>query len=224
MRQPSIAAKQPADATSPDGMHRKLGAKGQRTRQQLIDATVALLETNGLRDVSVVDVARAANTSPATFYVYFKGVPEAVLAALESASQTSPELEALIDRDWLSPGAMDDARMFVERYTELWNRNRNIFVVRNLAAEEGDARFYEARMRQARPMMKAISEQVSRAQAAGRTPGDLSPTACSGTILMMLERLAAVGPISRGEDGVSYANLKAAAAHHLAIMLGVHAS
>ena len=224
MRQPSIAEKQPADTTSPDGMHRKLGAKGQRTRQQLIDATVALLETNGLRDVSVVDVARAANTSPATFYVYFKGVPEAVLAALEGASQTSPELEALIDRDWLSPGAMDDARMFVDRYTELWNRNRNIFVVRNLAAEEGDARFYEARMRQARPMMKAISEQVSRAQAAGRTPGDLSPTACSGTILMMLERLAAVGPISRGEDGVSYANLKAAAAHHLAIMLGVHAS
>lgn len=223
MRQPGIVDKQPADAASADGMARKLGAKGQRTRQQLIDATVALLETNGLRDVSVVDVARAANTSPATFYVYFKGVPEAVLAALDNASQTSPELEALIDRDWLGPGAMEDARMFVERYTELWNRNRNIFVVRNLAAEEGDTRFYEARMQQARPMMKAISEQVSRAQAAGRTPADLSPSACSGTILMMLERLAAIGPISRGEDGVSYANLKAAAAHHLAIMLGVDA-
>lgn len=223
MRQPGIVDKQPADATSADGMARKLGAKGQRTRQQLIDATVALLETSGLRDVSVVDVARAANTSPATFYVYFKGVPEAVLAALENASQTSPELEALIDRDWLTPGGMEDARMFVERYTELWNRNRNIFVVRNLAAEEGDTRFYEARMQQARPMMKAISEQVSRAQAAGRTPADLSPSACSGTILMMLERLAAIGPISRGEDGVSYANLKAAAAHHLAIMLGVDA-
>lgn len=222
MRQPSIVDKQPADPTAPDGNRRKLGAKGQRTRQQLIDATVALLETNGLREVSVVDVARIANTSPATFYVYFKGVPEAVLAALENASQTSPELEALINRDWLVPGAIEDARTFVECYTELWNRNRNIFVVRNLAAEEGDARFYEARMQQARPMMKAISEQVSRAQAAGRTPADLSPAACSGTILMMLERLAAVGPISRGEDGVGYAQLKAASAHHLAIMLGVH--
>nr|WP_260582911.1 TetR/AcrR family transcriptional regulator [Sphingopyxis sp. PET50] len=74
---------------APDAGGRKLGAKGQRTRQQLIEATVALLETHGLRDVSVVDVARAAQTSPATFYVYFKGVPEAVLAALEHASQTS---------------------------------------------------------------------------------------------------------------------------------------
>ena len=222
MRQLGLMGTRQQDSNATDGNHRKLGAKGQRTRQQLIDATVALLETSGLRDVSVVDVARAANTSPATFYVYFRGVPEAVLAALENASQTSPELEALIDRDWLAPGAIEDARMFVERYTELWNRNRNIFVVRNLAAEEGDARFYEARMKQARPMMKAISEQVNRAQAAGRTPADLSPSACSGTILMMLERLAAIGPISRGEDGVSYANLKMAAAHHLAIMLGAN--
>ena len=125
------------DQDAPEAIRRKLGAKGQRTRQQLIDATVALLETHGLRDVSVVDVARAAQTSPATFYVYFKGVPEVVLAALESATQTSPELEAIIARDWLKPGAAADARMFVDHYTEIWNRNRTIFVVRNLAAEEG---------------------------------------------------------------------------------------
>jgi len=222
MRQPSIADNQAANGDSADGERRKLGAKGQRTRQQLIDATVALLETSGLRDLSVVDVARAASTSPATFYVYFKGVPEAVLAALENASQTSPELEALIDRDWLAQGVMEDARIFVERYTDLWNRNRNIFVVRNLAAEEGDTRFYEARMRQARPMMAAISKQVSRAQAAGRTPADLSPQSCSGTILMLLERLAAIGPISRGDSGVGYAELKAAAAYQIAMMLGAH--
>lgn len=220
MRQPGIMGTQPPNSNSKDGNYRKLGAKGQRTRQQLIDATVALLETSGLRDLSVVDVARAANTSPATFYVYFRGVPEAVLAALENASQTSPELEALIDRDWLAPGAVEHSLAFVECYTALWNQNRNIFVVRNLAAEEGDARFYEARMRQARPMMAAISKQVSRAQAAGKTPADLSPQSCSGTILMMLERLAAVGPISRGEHGVSYDQLKAAAAHQLAMMLG----
>lgn len=206
---------------SPGGQERKLGAKGQRTRQQLIDATVSLLETHGLRDVSVVDVARAANTSPATFYVYFKGVPEVVLAALDHASQTSPEIEALIVRDWMAPGASAAARSFVEQYTELWNRNRTIFVVRNLAAEEGDLRFYEARMRVARPLMTTIGEQVSRAQAAGRTPADLSPPACAGTMLMMLERLAAVGPISRDDgSGVSYDQLKAAAAHHVAMMFG----
>lgn len=203
-----------------DGNGRKLGAKGQRTRQQLIDATVGLLETHGLRDVSVVDVARMAQTSPATFYVYFKGVPEVVLAALESASQTSPELETIIARDWLAPGAAEAALAFVECYTAIWNRNRTIFVVRNLAAEEGDTRFYEARMTQARPMMDAISKQVERAQAAGRTPAQLSPRSCAGTVLMILERLSAIGPMSNHSDGVGYADLKAAAAHSIAMMLG----
>ncbi|NIJ36780.1 AcrR family transcriptional regulator [Sphingopyxis panaciterrae] len=203
-----------------EGSGRRLGAKGQRTRQQLIDATVALLETHGLRDVSVVDVARAAQTSPATFYVYFKGVPEAVLAALENASQSSPELEAIIARDWLAPGADTAALAFVECYTDIWNRNRTIFVVRNLAAEEGDPRFYEARMTQARPMMDAISEQVMRAQAAGRTPAQLSPRSCAGTVLMILERLSAIGPMSSHSEGVGYADLKAAAAHSIAMMLG----
>ena len=205
---------------APENSGRKLGAKGQRTRQQLIEATVALLETHGLRDVSVVDVARAVQTSPATFYVYFKGVPEVVLAALENASQTSPELEAIIARDWLAPGAAEAALAFVESYTGIWNRNRTIFVVRNLAAEEGDGRFYEARMHQARPMMQAISQQVERAQAAGRTPANLSSRSCAGTILMILERLSAIGPISREDDGVGYEDLKAAAAHSISMMLG----
>lgn len=219
-QQQAMVKDRAASDTAPGGTARKLGAKGQRTRRQLIDATVALLETHGLRDVSVVDVARAAATSPATFYVYFKGVPEVVLAALEGATQTSPQLEAIVAHDWLKPGAAAEARAFVDCYTDIWNRNRTVFVVRNLAAEEGDGRFYEARMRLARPIMMAISEQVERAQAAGRIPADLSPRSCAGTMLMMLERLSAIGPMSRDDDGVGYADLKAAAAHCIAMMLG----
>jgi AcrR family transcriptional regulator len=198
----------------------KIGSKGERTRQLLIETTVELLETHGLRDVSVVDVARAAKTSPATFYVYFRGVPEVVLAALETATQTSPELEALVGRDWLDGEAQGAAMAFVEAYTNLWNRNRTIFRVRNLAAEEGDARFLQARMDAAHPMMEALSGAVTRAQAAGRVPAGLTPQACAGTLLMMLERLSAVGPITKEAPGLSYAALKASAAYTLAAMLG----
>ena len=198
----------------------KIGSKGERTRQLLIDATVGLLESYGLRDVSVVDVARAANTSPATFYVYFRGVPEVVLAALENASQTSPELEALIGLDWLAPGAAVNACAVVQAYTELWNRNRTIFCVRNLAAEEGDDRFYQARMNASGPVMRALVDQIARAQAAGLTPADLAPRACAGVLLMMLERLSAVGPITLEAGDLDYASLKRAAAHSVAHMLG----
>lgn len=198
----------------------KIGSKGERTRRALIEATVELLQSNGLRDVSVVDVARAAGISPATFYVYFRGVPEVVLAALQDASQTSPELEDLIGRDWKAAGAAGAAARFVDAYTRLWNANGTVFRVRNLAAEEGDARFYQARMQAAGPMMLGISAAVARAQAAGRVPASLSARACAGTILMMLERLAAVGPLTQEGDGLSYAALKDAAAHTLLAMVG----
>lgn len=198
----------------------KIGTKGERTRRALIEATVELLQSQGLRDVSVVDVARAAGISPATFYVYFRGVPEAVLAALQDASQTSPELEELIGRDWQAAGAREAAARFVEAYTRLWNANGTIFRVRNLAAEEGDERFYQARMEAAGPMMAGISAAVGRAQNAGRLPQGLSARACAGTILMMLERLAAVGPLTQQGDGLSYGALKDAAAHTLLAMVG----
>lgn len=216
------SARKPARSRAVGYNHygQKIGSKGERTRQALIDATVQLLETHGLRDVSVADVARAAQTSPATFYVYFRGVPEVVLAALETASQTSPEIEALLGQDWLVPGAAEKVPSFVEAYTELWNRNRTIFRVRNLAAEEGDDRFYQARMAAAAPIMAALSAQVARAQAAGLVPAHLKPRSCSGTILMMLERLAAIGPLARDDDDISYSALKAAAAYTVATMLG----
>lgn len=198
----------------------KIGSKGERTRQLLIDVTVNLLESHGLRDVSVADVARAANTSPATFYVYFRSVPDAVLAALETVSQTSPELEALLGQDWQAAGAAEFALPFVEAYTSLWNRHRTIFRVRNLAAEEGDDRFYKARMLAATPMMSALAKQIVRAQATGHTPANLSARACAGTVLMMLERLAAVGPITQGDQSIEYAALKQAAAYTVGFMLG----
>lgn len=211
-----------ANALNQNGQ--KIGSKGQRTRRLLIDTTVSLLESHGLRDLSVMDVARAADTSPATFYVYFRGVPEVVLAALDDARQTSPELEEALTQDWLAPGAAARALDVVIAYTELWNRHRTVFRVRNLAAEEGDARFYAARTDASRPMMAALTRQIARAQAAGRVPVALSAAACAGTILMMLERLAAVGPARvEGDDereGVSYPELRAAAAHTLATMLG----
>lgn len=223
MTTPAPTKSRPAPRPGQDAYNhygQKIGSKGERTRQLLIDITVDLLETHGLRDVSVVDVARAANTSPATFYVYFRGVPEVVLAALETASQTSPEIEALIAQDWQDGDNTARARAFVDAYCDLWNRHRTVFRVRNMAAEEGDDRFYRARMDAALPLVVALTPQIERAQATGRVPADLKPRSCAGTILMLLERLAAIGPITREDDEISYGALKAAAAFTVATMLG----
>jgi AcrR family transcriptional regulator len=59
---------------------RALGQRGARTRRRLLDATSQLLETEGIRDLRVVEIARVVGTSPATFYQYFRDVDDAVLA------------------------------------------------------------------------------------------------------------------------------------------------
>jgi AcrR family transcriptional regulator len=46
------------------------GKRGLATRQKLLDSTEALLSTTSWRSIRVIDIARGAGTSPATFYQY----------------------------------------------------------------------------------------------------------------------------------------------------------
>lgn len=197
----------------------KIGAKGERTRQRLIDVTVELLETHGMRDLTVAEIARVAETSSATFYVYFDNVQAVVLGALERAPHSNDELIALIEAPWRNGVA--DALAFVTLYTDLWNRHRTIFRVRNMAAEEGDARFLDARGRASLPMLKAITERISAGQGEGRIDASLHPASTAGVILAMLERLSSVGPSREAEPhfGITYEHMRRAAAHMLAQML-----
>ena len=198
----------------------KIGAKGERTRQRLIEITVELLETRGMRDLTVAEIARVAETSPATFYVYFDSVQAVVLGALERAPHSNDELVRLIEAPWTKGD--EDALAFVTLYTDLWNRHRTIFRVRNMAAEEGDQRFLDARGRASLPMLRAISDRVKAGQAAGRINASLHPASTAGVILAMLERLSSVGPSREAQPhfGITYDHMRRAAAHMLAQMLG----
>jgi AcrR family transcriptional regulator len=209
-----------ADAAAVNQNGQRIGAKGRRTRQRLIDVTIALLETHGLRDLTVAEVARTAETSPATFYVYFEGVPEVVLAALENAEQSGPALLSVLEQDLCGEGGLAIARKFVQMYCDIWNANRTIFRVRNLAAEEGDPRFLDARYQAARPIMEALVPPIERAQAAGRVAKELRAISTAGAILTLLERLAAVGPMTRRENGLTFDSLIDASSHMVAHVLG----
>ncbi len=82
-----------------DQRGRVLGPRALQTRRGLLDATAALLEQQRVRDVSVVEIARRAGTSPATFYQYFKDVSEATLHLAEQAAGEMPALVELM-RSW----------------------------------------------------------------------------------------------------------------------------
>ncbi len=44
------------------------GKRGQATRRRLLDSTGDLIRATPWRSIKVIDIAKAAGTSPATFY------------------------------------------------------------------------------------------------------------------------------------------------------------
>ena len=166
---------------------RAIGRRGLRTRARLLEATAHLLERRGLRDLRVVDIARAVGTSPATFYQYFRDVVDAVLAlASEAAADLSPVSRALAE-----PWTDRSARRIVEAFVASWDAHRTVLRVRNLAAQEGDQRFRTARNASLRPITEALAARVAESQRAGRVSPDVSPIAAASAMVAMTERIAA---------------------------------
>ena len=201
-------------------MHgQSIGAKGARTRERLVEATRDLLQAESLLDLSVAKIARSAGTSTSTFYLYFQDAPEAVLAAVTEVAQTTPELLALWDGDWEEGAAEERAHQFIEDYNARWREHRALFRVRNLAADEGDQRFVEARSDSIRPLFQTMTQRIAGFQAEGRLPAGLHPGAAAGACLSMIDRLA-VTPNLSAERGNTKAALSRASAYFLSFMMG----
>ena len=170
---------------------RALGSRGTRTRRRLLDATATLLETHGIRDLRVVDIARRVETSPATFYQYFRDVEDAVLALADEVGESTAPLLAVLGGSWDADGALDSARALVEGFVDFWDLNRAVLRTRNLAAQEGDRRFRDVRNRALGPFTEGLAAHVRAAQHAGRVAPELSPAAAGAALVALLERMAA---------------------------------
>jgi len=174
-----------------DQSGRELGPRALQTRVRLLDATAALLERQSVRDVSVVDIARKAGTSPATFYQYFKDVNEATLRLAERAAQDMPAVIELIDGVWEGERGLENARSIVDAFVRHWDTHRAVLLVRNLAADEGDRDFQIVRQQSLAPVLEHLASQIDAAQAAGRIDRVLKPRAAAAAMGAILERLSA---------------------------------
>jgi AcrR family transcriptional regulator len=170
---------------------RALGRRGARTRRRLLDATAELLETHGIRDMRVVDIARSVGSSPATFYQYFRDVEEAVLALTQELGDGLTPLIAHLEPDWDADNGLDDARALVAGFVDYWDRHRAVLRTRNLAAQEGDERFRDVRHLTLREFMASLTAKIADAQASARVAREMSPAAASAALVALLERMAA---------------------------------
>jgi len=180
-----------AEGRTLDQSGRPLGPRALHTRQRLLDATGQLLEERSVRDISVVEIARKAGTSPATFYQYFKDVGEATLHLAEQAAEEMPTVLELIDGPWRGQRGLETARAIVEAFVRHWDSHRAVLLVRNLAADEGDRRFTKVRRQALAPVMDHLARKVAESQANGRIAADVHPYAAAAALASILERLSA---------------------------------
>ncbi|HEV3354724.1 MAG TPA: TetR family transcriptional regulator [Acidimicrobiales bacterium] len=169
---------------------RPLGRRAQETRRRLLDATYELVQTNGIRDVRVVEVARRVGSSPATFYQYFRDVDEAVLVLADEAADEIAPIAALLDEPWNGKGGLETARALVDAYFRFWDDHRAVMRVRNLAADEGDRRFRDVRNRALGQVTDRMARNVAENQRAGRVPPEITPYSAAAAMVSMLERMA----------------------------------
>jgi AcrR family transcriptional regulator len=174
-----------------DQSGRALGPRALGTRQRLLDAIVELLGEQSVRDIAVVDIARRAETSPATFYQYFKDVSEATLRLAEQAASEMPAVVELIEGPWRGARGVDTARALADAFIRHWDAHRSVLLVRNLAADEGDRAFQKVRREALRPVLDQLAAKIEESKQAGRLGGDVHPYASAAALASSLERLAA---------------------------------
>ncbi len=170
---------------------RLLGARALKTRQRLLDATAQLLVERSVLDIAVVEIARKAETSPATFYHYFKDVDEAALALAEQAADEMPALVELIDANWSGRQGLETARSVALAFMEHWSAHHAVLLIRNLSADKGDRRFQQVRRKALAPVLDHLAARIREAQEAGRVSPDVHPYAASAALVSILESLSA---------------------------------
>ncbi|GAB1329087.1 TetR family transcriptional regulator [Streptomyces sennicomposti] len=170
---------------------RVAGRRGQATRQKLLDCLSDMLSSSPYRDVKVIDVARKAGTSPATFYQYFPDVEGAVLEIAEQMAAESADLTGLVrDRSWVGKAGWQTAQELVDGFLEFWRRNDAILRVVDLGAAEGDKRFYKLRMKILNSVNSSLADSIAELQSKGKVDKDVNPAAIAGSLVAMLAAVA----------------------------------
>jgi AcrR family transcriptional regulator len=170
---------------------RVIGERAAATRQRLLDATLSLLSSDGVLDLKVVDITRAAGAAPATFYQYFADLDAAVLALAEVAVEDETPLIEFLQPPWSTPDDLTRAAAFVDAYAKYWSDHQAVLLVRNLRAEQGDIEFRAVRSRANLLLLRRMADMVTAGQEAGRIRANLEPFATAAAMMAMLDRLLA---------------------------------
>jgi AcrR family transcriptional regulator len=166
------------------------GRRGLATRQRLLECTAELLVATPWRSIKVIDIARQAGTSPATFYQYFENVEAAITVLAEELVEGVGVLAGLVDGDWSEGASWDTAVAVVEGFMEYWECNRAVFRVVELTTVEGDLRFQGLRVRALNAVTVTLARVIATSGETSASPAGSDPMAAAGTLIAMLAQVA----------------------------------
>ncbi len=169
------------------------GRRGLATRQRLLSCTLEMLSDQTYRDLKVVDIARRASTSPATFYQYFPDVNTAILAlAEEMAIDASASLLGLVrEGPWKGAAGFATATAIADGFISVWERHWPLMRVMEHTSAEGDERFRHVRTRLLNQFTEALAEVIRQMQASRKGVPPVDPMATAGVLVSMLAHVAA---------------------------------
>ena len=169
------------------------GRRGRATRTRLLECTSEMLRTRSYRDLKVVDIAREAGTSPATFYQYFPDVESAILVLADDMVSTGVEQFADLVRasTWKGKAGYESADALAGTMLAFWEEHQPLLRVIDLATEEGDRRFANIRIHLLNDLNNALAAAAKDQQRAGKGQAGIDPNAIAGVLVAMLAHVSA---------------------------------
>ena len=190
MATPEQGVEAPPDTRAVDG--RVPGRRGRATRERLLLCTADLLEKTSYRDLTVIDIATCAGTSPATFYQYFEDVEAAVLVLAQAMADEGAQLTELIQgSDWRGRDGYDSALALVDAFFDLWEQHRPVMRVVDLSVAEGDLRFQNIRTHLLNQVTEAMRNLIEGFKRQGKHPERIDAMAQAAALVSMLAHVAA---------------------------------
>jgi AcrR family transcriptional regulator len=167
------------------------GRRGRATRQRLLDFTAEMLRTTSYRELKVIDIAREAGTSPATFYQYFGDVEAAILVLGEEMATESLRLVQIVrDGNWRGKSGYETALSFADAFITFWDEHRPVLRVVDLSTDEGDRRFRSVRVKWLNNITRELAKVTQMFQAEGKNLG-VDAMADAGVLVTMVAHVAA---------------------------------
>lgn len=180
-----------SDLRAVDG--RVPGRRGQATRRRLLECTARLLADASYRDLKVVDIAREAGTSPATFYQYF---PDATAAIVSLAEEMAVEgntclVDLVRSGSWEGADGYATAVAIAEGFLGFWESHAALMRVIELTVAEGDQRFRSIRLDLLHEFTVALAKVIADEHTSIPQVDPLDPMATASVLVSMLAHVAA---------------------------------